>query len=532
MNKTKILIVDDYQRNIEALAAIIQEQDIEIYSASNADEALELLTLHEFGLALLDVHMPDIDGFELARLIRGVKQYIRLPIIFVTAHDAYQADIFHGYEMGAVDILFKPLHPFVVKAKVRTFVELYNHRLKLENQMHELERLKAQADSANNAKTLFVANISHEIRTPLAAVMGFANLLAKDDLNQDEKAKCSQAVKRNGDLLLKLIENVLDLSKIEADCLELESKEFDLRELVKDLDSLFYFKAKENGVDFKLLFEGPVDHYYQSDKERIKQIIINLITNALKFSKNGAVFVKIKLDNQSRLKVQVQDNGIGMTKEQAEKLFRPFSQADYSTRKRFGGSGLGLVISKKLAQALGGDVRLLSSTPGLGSLFEATLQLQKGQKISQNHTVSKEGNDAKELTLSLQGLNILAVDDSEDNLIILKMFLKETDANLVLAQSGQEAIDIMSKSPQFEVILMDIQMPGMDGHETTSKIRSWGYQGTILALTAHAINTEHIRCLQSGHDGVITKPFTKDDLLLTIKKFMRNKETNTASVWQ
>lgn len=535
MSKVKILIVDDYKENIQALAGLVAGDGVEIYSASNADEALEQVDQHEFGLLLLDVQMPGTSGFELAKVIRSVKKYRSLPIIFVTAQREDSSVIFEGYKTGAVDILFKPLDVNMVRAKVQMFVEMAQQKSLMQEHVKELERLRIEADAANVAKTQFLANMSHEIRTPLAAVMGFAELITKSQPDNSETRELSAAVERNGKLLLRLIDDILDLTKVEANKLELERVDFDMSELLQDISSTLSFRAKEKGLILELKVPERMSGRYVSDPARIKQVLLNIIGNAIKFTRVGAVEVEVSVEpallaetarskNIDTLSVSVKDQGIGLTTEQAERLFQPFGQADSSTRRHFGGSGLGLVISRQIARAMGGDIKLAGSEPGKGSTFQIKLNLEKNSADSNALQSLKNVNTSKEpegpAPVSFTGKRILAVDDSPDNLNLITYYLKKTGALLSFASNGFEAITEV-KQNEFDIILMDIQMPGMDGHEATEEIRRLGFKNPILALTAHAIRSEHDKCKASGCDGVLTKPISSTALMKKLNEYLR-----------
>lgn len=530
----KILIVDDYLENIRALSQLMPRENVEIFSATNADDALELVSRHEFGLALLDVQMPGTSGFELADIIRSVKRFKALPIIFVTASQEDSSLIFKSYQSGAVDLLFKPLVPNVVRAKVQMFVELAQQRVLLQKHVQELERLRVEADAANLAKSQFLANMSHEIRTPLAAVMGFAEIIARGRSTEEERGDCSAAIRRNGDLLMRLIDDILDLSKIEANKLELQQIVFDLDDLLGDVESTMSFRAKENGVSLEFSLPKLKNPRYISDPIRIKQVLINIIGNAIKFTPGGVVKIEASLTTDiqfkkeagsfERLRITVADNGIGITKTQADQLFQPFTQADASTKRQFGGTGLGLYIARQIARTTGGDVRLTSSVEGKGSVFEIELRLQKA--------VSMMIVEPPKLSLEVQpqekgyfkGRKILAVDDSPDNLMLIELFLEESEAELTFAENGMKAISEAKKN-DFDLILMDVQMPGMDGHETTVEIRRLDYAKPIVALTAHALKSEHDKCLQSGCNSVLTKPITQERLVEHLRQYlMRDKK--------
>lgn len=527
MKKIKVLIVDDYKENILALSELIANDEIEVHSATNAENALELISRHDFGLALFDVQMPGTDGFELATIVRGVERFKNTPIIFVTAHSQDSSFAYNGYQTGAVGLLYKPLDPHIVRAKVRTFVEMAKQRRLLQEQVEELERLRKEAHSANLAKSRFLANMSHEIRTPLAAVMGFAELATNPNTNETEKQQCAQAVQRNGELLMRLIDDILDLSKIEANKLSLEKQSFNLKDLIHDVGSTLSFRAKEKGVTFDVSSIHFTHDYFESDPARLKQVLLNIIGNAIKFTgQGGEVQVEFKLaplpgaEKSHRLTVTVKDNGIGLTREQMSLLFQPFSQADASTKRKFGGSGLGLTISREIARSTGGDLKILSSEVGVGTTFEIEFIL---------HAIATPACQDMRPTLAsaqdlsaLNGMKVLAIDDSPDNLTLLAYYLKNTGVDVSYAENAAKGIELAGEN-DFDVILMDIQMPEMDGHQATEIVRQNGFTKPILALTAHVLRDEHEKCLSSGCNDVLTKPLSRTKL---IKKLIGLRESS------
>jgi signal transduction histidine kinase len=532
MNKIKILIVDDYEENIKALAGLIEAPDVDIQSTTSADEALELIEQYEFGLLLLDVQMPEMSGFELAKIIRGVKKFRSLPIIFVTAQSDSTSVIFEGYKSGAVDLLFKPLDPNIVRAKVQLFVEMAQQKNLLQMQVQELDRLRVEADAANIAKSQFLANMSHEIRTPLGAVLGFSELIARSLPENTETREMSAAVERNGSLLLRLIDDILDLAKIEANKLEFEKIEFDLGELLRDIHTTLSFRANEKGLCLSFKVPAEISIRYISDPTRIKQVLLNIIGNAIKFTSVGTVEIDISMSPESRdtgvktdgLSVNVKDQGVGLSVAQAERLFQPFGQADSSTRRQFGGSGLGLVISRQIARAMGGDVKLLSSEPGQGSVFQIRFDIERSTSASlaeHSETKRKESlsNDVVNIE-NLKGKKILVVDDSSDNLTLISLFLDGSSAEILFAKNGNEAIEQFKKH-NFDLILMDVQMPGINGYEATEEIRRLGFMNPIIALTAHAIRSEHEKCRASGCNSVLIKPINRTNLMRELNNHLR-----------
>lgn len=519
-NKVEVLIVDDHPENIRALEALISNVNIEVYSANNADEALELISRRSFGLLLLDVQMPTTSGFELAKIIRSVKKYRNIPIVFVTASQTDHSLIYEGYESGAVDLLFKPLDPSVVRAKVGVFVEMAQQRALLEENLEEVKRLRFEAEAANIAKSQFLASMSHEIRTPLAAVLGFSELLYSSGNTSVRNEELKYAIRRNGTLLMRIIEDVLNFSKIEAGKLELEHKAFDIRSFFKDIESNLLLRAEEKGLALILNSGSNIDGVYVGDPLRLKQIFLNIIGNSIKFTEKGYVKVNIEAPdqrsfNKRKFVVMVEDQGVGIAPDQIDRLFKPFVQANSSTQRLFGGSGLGLVIARQIALQMGGDIELVRSEQGVGSVFKIVFYLEESAENKIPDTIIEDSVVTGENYLDLQGKKILAVDDAQDNLKLIELFLENSGAELTTAENGQEALEEASKG-DFDLILMDVQMPVMDGYRATKELRERGFENPIVAFTAHALESEWKKCIDIGCNSVITKPVKKKQLLKTL----------------
>lgn len=520
--KTKILLVDDSRENIKALCEIISSDDVDIYSFTSLEEAIATLAIHDYGLAILDMQMPAIGDVEKMKVIRA-KQEDHLPIIFVTDQQNNDQTVLQGYATGAIDLLFRPLNPFIVKSKVRVFVELHSQRTQLQFHMKEVEGLRIAAEAATLAKSQFLANMSHEIRTPLAAVMGFADLIARGSVSPQEMDECSSSIHRNGDLLMRIIDDILDLSKIEANRIEMEMKPNLLEEILNDVDAALSLKAREKSL--QLYFNKQVDsnQYYNFDPVRMKQILFNIIGNAIKFTKktNGQVLVNTQIGKVSnvldRITFTVKNEGVGFSEGQASRLFQPFGQADPSIKREYGGSGLGLVISRQLARAMGGDIVVISSEVDVGTVIEVSVVLERAKPV--DLPVSKKPAAVTGLEKNLKDKKILIVDDARDNLVLLEMFLRGSEANLTMATNGLDAFELC-KANAYDMVLMDIQMPKMDGHEATKAIRGLGQNMPIIALTAHGTKNEHEKSRLAGCNESITKPFSQPNLLKTLKSYL------------
>jgi PAS domain S-box-containing protein len=417
--------------------------------------------------------------------------------------------------------------------------ELKDYALALEIANQDLTQLSLAAQTATRAKSEFLANISHEIRTPLTAILGYADLL-RDPSAQFDKDQAAATIKRNGEYLLAIINDLLDLSKIEAGKLEVEKIACSPCQIFADLTSLMSVSADAKGLNLGIGCDGPVPETILSDPVRLRQILINLLGNAIKFTAAGDVRVTVRLlaapGAEPMLQIDVRDTGIGMTEEQMRRLFQPFAQADSSTTRRFGGTGLGLTISKRLALMLGGDIAV-HSVPGKGSTFRVTIATGplEGVRLvdhSRPATVAcHQPPPMPRVTLPLD-CRILLVEDGPDNQRLISFLLKKAGAEVVIAQNGQEAVDKVLAAPAgqpsdgqappspFDLILMDIQMPVMDGYEAAHRLRQGGFAGPIVALTAHAMSQDVRRCVEAGCDFHLSKPIDRHVLIETIARFL------------
>jgi PAS domain S-box-containing protein len=386
---------------------------------------------------------------------------------------------------------------------------------------------KEAADAANAAKSAFLANMSHEIRTPLGAILGYSELLVSQGLSEAERSNYVSAVKRNGDLLSNIINDVLDLSKVEAGKLDFEKQEVPIEEILTDITTLLHLQALEKGISLIVSADGPIPSTIQTDPLRLRQILMNIVGNALKFTDRGSIEVTVKnvlhSSGKTLLAFVVTDTGPGISAEQAQKLFRPFSQADVSTTRKFGGTGLGLTLSKKLAAGLGGDLELTNSLPGQGSTFTITIDPGVTTKVlfqsSQKVLARSAAPSIPAASLRIDGLRLLLVEDSLDNQIVVQRFLKMAGCEAELANHGREAIEkIQTKT--YDVVLMDIQMPVMDGFEAIAEIRRLGFQLPVIALTAHALKEQRQQCLDKGFTNHITKPVNRDSLISMLHLLM------------
>lgn len=374
---------------------------------------------------------------------------------------------------------------------------------------------REKAESESKIKSLFLANMSHEIRTPLGVILGLTEALKQPGIGSEQQQKFIQTIDRTGQDLKQIINDILDISKIEAGRLDIEKSEFVLNGFLSDLyDSLKMNAAKYNNrLEFKT--EGSLPGIVYSDRIRLRQILLNLLGNSLKFTRHGRVSLKTWYQD-GMLHFQIEDTGIGIKPEQAKLLFQPFSQGDSSTTRKHGGTGLGLFLSLQLARRLGGDITLEKSIPDEGSMF--LVKVQGDLESAGPHSVSVVPENQEVALKAFNGKRVLVVDDSEDNQMVLQFFLKQRGIAFEAAYDGSEALEKV-KQHSFDLILMDIQMPIMDGHTATKNLRDSGFNKPIIALTAHAMKSDQERCIQSGCTDYLTKPL---DMTLFQKMLVRH----------
>ncbi len=529
---SKILIVDDSEVIRQILSYALTQGDYELFTAVDGKDALQKIHDLKPDIVLLDIEMPVLDGFSILREVRTSYKEEEMAVIMVTSQSDARG-ITRAFEEGAFDYIPKPSTDSEIRARVR-------NALRNVHMLREQKSLRHQAESANESKSSFLANMSHEIRTPMTAILGYTEILELESKSQPLPEIFSDSleiIKRNGAHLMELINDILDLSKIESHKIDLELISCSPKKLVEEVIELVQMRAEAKGLKLEASFQHPLPAGIMSDPTRIRQILINLIGNAIKFSDVGTITVETRLletpGQEPQVEFTVIDQGIGMTEAQMSNLFRPYIQADSSTTRKYGGTGLGLTISKHLAEMLGGEIKV-SSEFHQGSQFSATVQAgsPEGIELLEEQTIQsspevkepKQAEAEKEVSerpvssgKSLSGLKILLAEDCLDNQRLISFLLKKAGAEVVLAENGevafQTALESIESDDNFDVILMDIQMPVLDGYSATKKIRNHGYTRPIISLTANAMEGDRQRCIDAGCDEYLKKPVDRKKML-------------------
>ncbi|MBX2852422.1 MAG: PAS domain-containing protein [Phycisphaeraceae bacterium] len=405
--------------------------------------------------------------------------------------------------------------------KVTRMVGLHVDIHEQKTAQQQLEQARDQAQKASAAKSAFLANMSHEIRTPMNAILGYADLLLDGGQTEADKRNHAQTIRRSGKHLLSVLNDVLDLSKIEAGKLAVEQITCDPAELFQSVTDLMAPKADERGIRLGFKANSKLPEYIKTDPTRVRQVLINLIGNAIKFTEQGEVGLAVSIEPDDNgtacLKCDVSDTGIGITDEQMTKLFKPFSQADESTTRKFGGTGLGLAICTNLCKMLGGEL-VSTSAPGQGSTFTATFRIETTDHASP--TEPSPATTAPTTADTLHGTRILIVEDGPDNQRLFQHFIRKAGAATVLAENGEvgkeAALQALQDNQPFDVILMDMQMPVLDGYNAATQLRDAGYDRPIIALTAHASSEDRNKCLAAGCNDYLSKPIDRHKLIQMI----------------
>ena len=525
--KNSVLIVDDQSINIGMLTKILSPE-YDIYCTTSGAKAIEIAEKQKPDLILLDIVMPEMDGFEVITQLKNSDKLRHIPVIFITGLTE-TGDEEKGFSLGAADYITKPFSPAIVKFRVDHHID---QLMRLRESQYDLIKYKMEdekrradlAEANSKAKSWFLATMSHEIRTPTSSIMGFAELalnIAHSSQSREYLSKIIESTK----WLLRIIDDILDISKIESGKLEFENKPFDLQDILLHCQSVIQPQAAEKGLDLKIYSETVPGKKMLGDPLRLLQVLLNLLSNAVKFTASGTVrasaYIKEIKDNVVVINFEVNDCGIGMTGEQLEKVFMPFVQADSGIARNYGGTGLGLSITKHLVEMMGGGLKV-ESAPGVGSTFSfeigfETIEAADEKRFySENNILEKPHFDAE----------VLICDDTRLNREVLCEHLKNIGITTVLAGNGIEGVREFEQrrknnKKQFDLVFMDIFMPAMDGLEAVAKISAICDKTPIIAVTANVMPDDMTKYRGYGMCDCLRKPFTSQQLWGILLKHLK-----------
>ena len=517
-----VLVVDDDAANLRMANHILSEEKMRVSCLKSGEQAIQFLQENRPDLILLDIQMPGMDGFETMAVIKGNKDTADIPVIFLTANDDSNMEV-RGLEAGAMDFIRKPFVPEILLIRVKHTIDLVRLNVEYENARNE-------AIMANEAKSLFLSNMSHEIRTPINAVLGMNEMILRECTDK-QILTYAENIRSSGKTLLFLINDILDMSKIESGKMEIIRVEYDPAVLIMDLWNIIFLRAQEKGLAIRFSLDETLPRMLYGDDVRIKQIVTNLLTNAVKYTPQGGIEMQVAYerhgDEQISLIISVKDTGMGIKKEDMGKLFESFQRLDEEKNRNIEGTGLGMNITTSLLKLMDGDMKV-ESEYGKGSTFTVTIpqRIICDEPTGDFESVRnrQERNRASEhQSFEAPDANILVVDDNAMNLTVFQSLLKRTRMNIVTADSGRKCLELVKKE-HFHIIFMDHMMPEMDGIETLHEIQkltdSPNSDTPVIILTANALSGARDGYLSEGFADFLTKPIDGDLLERTVVAFL------------
>ncbi|MDX2243697.1 MAG: response regulator [Leptolyngbyaceae cyanobacterium bins.302] len=558
--KVDVLLVDDRPENLIALEAVLEGLGQNLIKVQSGEAALKYLLQKDVAVILLDVQMPGMDGFETARLIRQRERSQHTPIIFLTAFQEGDELRSLGYTLGAVDYLYKPINSAILASKVSVFIELFKKNLEVQQQATQLiaknaEIIRAhaarqQAEEANRLKDEFLAIVSHEVRTPLNSILGWSQLLLKREFDTATTQRALETIARNAKAQAKIIEDILDISKLMRGKVELSLQPVDLNSFIHTTIESISPQVEAKALQLSVQLDSTLPRI-EADPGRLRQIIWNLLTNAIKFTpEGGQIEVKleqVRLGNEewkmkhedknsmsdaqfSWVQLSVRDTGIGIEPEFLPHIFDHFRQADSSAARTHGGLGLGLAIVRQLVELHHGEISVYSDGCNQGSTFIVQLPVstQAGEAInppSENPDITIERDSTP-----LKQMQVLLIEDHDDSREFVQRILEDAGATVITANCAEDALTLLNNT-QPHVIVSDIAMPGEDGYQLIRQIRAFSAQEIpAIALTAYVRPEDRREALNAGFHTHLAKPVNADELVGVIAQLVKQFATLNQSL--
>ncbi|MCO6436413.1 MAG: response regulator [Phycisphaerae bacterium] len=554
-----ILLAEDDGTTRRIITQYLTHSHYEVHSAKNGLDALKIIREVGPPLVLTDWMMPEMDGIEFCRRIRSEEGVGFTYVIFLTALND-RAKLVEAFEAGADDYISKPIDERELLARIEAAERIIRLEWDFQRQCGQLHKYNAQiavlnsqlvrtnrqlsdareqaragqeaAEFANRMKTEFLASISHGIRTPMMSILGYGEALLGDELSPSERRRALTAVRRNGEHLMQIVDDLLDIALIEAGKLRLQLTSARLKDTVEEIVTLLTPRASAGRLQLDVQYSDGLPETFLTDVTRLRQILLNLIQNAIKFTMTGGVTVRVGTEpaGDSRILVlEVIDTGIGIPQDQLAQICEALARTDAPFVRRRGGVGLGLRISKRLVELLGGEIAV-QSKKGVGTTFRVSLPLQESPR-AEAPAPSTASNAARSkprfVNQDDRPCRVLVVDDSPDNAALVTHLLRRAGADVAVAENGRESVTEALTAVQcgrpYDVVLMDMQMPVMDGYEATRELRRRGYAGPIVALTAHAMAEDRQHCLEAGCDEYLAKPVSRGDLLAAVQGMLSRR---------
>ena len=550
--QVKILIVDDNSDNLDVMKIILESCNYIVYDALNGKEALKLLNVENFDLIISDILMPVMDGFQLCRECKKNEKLKDICFIFYTATYIDSKDEEFALSLGAQRFIRKPQEPKVfskiineVFEKYKEFkpepivtnqdekeiLKLYSERLvaklekknldlKKEIQSHnktfkQLIEAKERAEESDKLKTAFLSNMSHELRTPMNGIIGFTNLLKNQDLTYKEQDKYVNIIQISGKRLINLIEDLLNISKIETGQMELYVSAFNMNEEIQNIYNYFKLDVDNKGLQFSVECNSvEKECVITTDRDKFNSIVSILIKNAIKYTENGKIEIKCEKQN-NYCEFYIRDTGIGIPKERQDAIFERFVQADISDKMARQGAGLGLTIASAYVNMLGGKISL-ESEENKGSVFHFTLPFDL--KVDENKNLTNLESTHNKVG-GVDKIKVLIAEDDEVSRIYLKLILEDFSSDVLLAKNGIEAVDFCKNENNIDLILMDIKMPELNGYHAIEQIRKFNKDVVIIAQTAYGMNGDKEKFINIGCNNYVSKPINKEQLLKIIQSY-------------